>query len=290
MAKLHDLGVAEAAKAIRTGDINGRGAGRMRCWRARRPIRASTPSSALEPDKVRAAAREADQRRASGALDRPAARRAAGAQGQSRHRRLSRPPAVRPASPSNRPKRNARDRAGVCSTPAPSCSANAICTSSPTGSPTTTPRFGPARNPYAPDRIPGGFERRHRRCGRRTACARAASARTPAARCASRRRCAALPVFARPPGAGRRPASCRSRTPAIRPGPMTRSVADCVLIDGVVTGGPTGSCSRLRLKGLRIGVPRRHFWENLDPELGADLRERAGAVYAMRASRWSMSI
>jgi mandelamide amidase len=50
-------------------------------------------------------------------------------------------------------------------------------------------------------------------------------------------------------------------------GPMTRSVADCALIDGVVTGGPL-EVGQVSLKGQRIGVPRRHFWENLDPELG----------------------
>jgi mandelamide amidase len=38
-------------------------------------------------------------------------------------------------------------------------------------------------------------------------------------------------------------------------GPMTRSVADCVLIDGVVTGAPL-EVTPASLKGLRIGVPR----------------------------------
>jgi len=47
---------------------------------------------------------------------------------------------------------------------------------------------------------------------------------------------------------------------------MTRSVADCALLDGVVTGGPTG-VRPAALKGLRLGVPRRYFWENLDSEL-----------------------
>ena len=47
---------------------------------------------------------------------------------------------------------------------------------------------------------------------------RAASARTPAARCGFRRRCAASSASGRRPGAGRRPASCRSRTPATPPG------------------------------------------------------------------------
>ena len=49
-------------------------------------------------------------------------------------------------------------------------------------------------------------------------------------------------------------------------GPMTRSVADCVLLDGVVTGGST-EVAPTALKGMRIGVPRKYFWENLEPEL-----------------------
>jgi mandelamide amidase len=48
---------------------------------------------------------------------------------------------------------------------------------------------------------------------------------------------------------------------------MARSVVDCALLDGVVTGAPA-DIAPVTLKGLRIGVPRRGFWENLDPELG----------------------
>ena len=66
MAKLHDLGVADAAKAIRAGDIKAEALADALL------ARAAAHSSlnafiALEPDQVRAAAREADQRRASGA-------------------------------------------------------------------------------------------------------------------------------------------------------------------------------------------------------------------------------
>ena len=52
------------------------------------------------------------------------------------------------------------------------------------------------------------------------------------------------------------------------PGPMTRSVVDCALMDSVVTGAPAELAGK-SLKGLRIGVPRRHFWEDLDPELSS---------------------
>jgi mandelamide amidase len=46
---------------------------------------------------------------------------------------------------------------------------------------------------------------------------------------------------------------------------MARSVADCVLLDGIVTGGPLEVVPP-PLRGLRLGVPRGHFWQDLDPE------------------------
>ena len=39
---------------------------------------------------------------------------------------------------------------------------------------------------------------------------------------------------------------------------MTRTVADAVLLDGVVTGGPT-ALEPAPLDGLRLGVPREYF-------------------------------
>ena len=41
---------------------------------------------------------------------------------------------------------------------------------------------------------------------------------------------------------------------------MTRSVADCALLDSVVTGSAELPAAA-NLKGLRLGVPRAHFWE-----------------------------
>ena len=125
--------------------------------------------------------------------------------------------------------------------------------------------FGPARNPYAPDRIPGGSSGG-------TAVAVAArlapgglgtdtggSVRVPAALCGI---------------IGFRPSTGRWSQAGIVPishtrdtaGPMTRSVADCALLDRVVTGEPGEPPAPL--EGLRVGVPRRHFWEDLDTEVG----------------------
>jgi Asp-tRNA(Asn)/Glu-tRNA(Gln) amidotransferase A subunit family amidase len=125
--------------------------------------------------------------------------------------------------------------------------------------------FGAVRNPYDSRRIPGGSSGG-------TAVAVAArmtpagigsdtggSVRIPAAHCGI---------------AGFRPTTLRWPQQGIVPishtrdtaGPMTRGVDACVLIDGIVTGGPT-ELAPARLPGLRIGVPRGHFWEKLDSEL-----------------------
>lgn len=49
------------------------------------------------------------------------------------------------------------------------------------------------------------------------------------------------------------------------PGPMARGMADVALLDAVVTGEPLAEAAILA--GTRLGVPRRHFWEELDAEL-----------------------
>jgi indoleacetamide hydrolase len=131
--------------------------------------------------------------------------------------------------------------------------------------------FGPARNPYDPARIPGGSSGG-------TAVAVAArlapagigsdtggSVRIPAALCGI---VGLRPTTGRWSQAGIVPIS-HTRDTA---GPMTRSVADCALIDGVVTGGAR-EVAPATLKGLRLGVPRGHFWEQLDSELAAVLED-----------------
>jgi len=49
-------------------------------------------------------------------------------------------------------------------------------------------------------------------------------------------------------------------------GPMARSISDLVLLDTVITGA-TDSVHPVALKGLRLGVPRGYFYDNLDSEL-----------------------
>jgi len=136
--------------------------------------------------------------------------------------------------------------------------------------------FGPARNPYDPSRIPGGSSG-----GTGVAVAArlapggigsdtGGSVRIPAALCGI---------------TGFRPTTLRWSQTGIVPishtrdtaGPMVRRVADCVLIDGVVTGGPK-ELGPASLKGLRLGVPRGHFWENVDAETSRLLEGTLGLL------------
>ncbi len=132
--------------------------------------------------------------------------------------------------------------------------------------------FGAVRNPYDKSKIPGGSSGG-------TAAAVAArlapaglgtdtggSVRVPAALCGI---IGFRPTVGRYDRAGIVPIS-HTRDTA---GPMARSMDDIVLLDGVITGGPT-TLRPAALAGLRLGVPRPHFWENLDPAV-AGLAERA---------------
>jgi len=123
--------------------------------------------------------------------------------------------------------------------------------------------FGAARNPYDPSRIPGGSSGGVGvAVGARVAPGgigtdTGGSVRIPAALCGI---------------VGFRPTTGRWSTQGVvpishtrdTPGPMTRSVADCALIDGVVTG--SRAAAPVVLKGVRLGVPRAHFWSPLDGE------------------------
>jgi mandelamide amidase len=262
MVALAELGVREAAAAIGTGEISAEGLAEAllkRCADA-----ASLNAFIhLNPDAVRAAARRADVKRQRGEplgplhgvplaikdnIDSAEAPTTGGTA----------------ALAANRPKQNARILQSLLD-------AGAILLGKANmhelayGVTNNNGAFGPARNPYDPNRIPGGSSG-----GTGVAIAArlapgglgsdtGGSVRIPAAHCGI---------------AGFRPTEGRWSQQGIVPishtrdtaGPMARSVADCVLLDGVVTGGPT-QLAPARLEGMRIGVPRGHFWENLDAEL-----------------------
>jgi indoleacetamide hydrolase len=121
--------------------------------------------------------------------------------------------------------------------------------------------FGAARNPYDPQRIPGassggtGVAVAARLAPAGIGSDTGGSVRIPAALCGIQ---GLRPTLLRWPQEGIVPIS-HTRDTA---GPMARSVADLALLDGVVTGSALTEAPA-SLKGLRIGVPRGLFWENL---------------------------
>jgi Asp-tRNAAsn/Glu-tRNAGln amidotransferase A subunit and related amidases len=129
------------------------------------------------------------------------------------------------------------------------------------------PATGSARNPWNPDMIPGGssggvaaaIAARLMPAGIGTDTG--GSVRLPAALCGL---VGYRPTIGRYPGKGIVPIS-HTRDTA---GPMTRSVADARLLDGVITG-KGASVEVADLSRIRLGVPRPHFWEDLDPAVTA---------------------
>jgi indoleacetamide hydrolase len=130
--------------------------------------------------------------------------------------------------------------------------------------------FGPVRNPYDRNKISGGSSGG-------TAVAVSArlapvglgtdtggSVRIPAALCGI---IGFRPTSLRYPQAGILPIS-HTRDTA---GPITRSVADAALLDGIITKTNI-VVTAAELDGLRLGVPRDHFYENIDSRV-ADVVE-----------------
>ncbi len=262
MPALHDIGVGEAAKAIRSAEIT---AERLAdALLARASANANLGAFiTIDPDYVRAAARKADQARASGASLGPLHGVPLALKDNLDTAELP-TSAGTPGLAGNRPKRNAAIVDKLLG-------AGAIVLGKTNlhelayGITNNNAAHGPARNPYAPDRIPGassggtGVAVAARIAPGGIGTDTGGSVRIPAALCGI---VGLRPTTGRWSQAGVVPISHTRDTP----GPMTRSVADCALLDGVVTGGPI-EVAPAQLKGVRIGVPRKHFWENLDPEL-----------------------
>jgi indoleacetamide hydrolase len=124
--------------------------------------------------------------------------------------------------------------------------------------------FGPARNPYDPSRTPGGSSGgTGTAIGARLAPAgigtdTGGSVRIPAAFCGI---AGLRPSLGRWPTGGILPISPTRDTA----GPMARAVADCALLDSVITGGAPPAPRAIAT--LRLGVPRRYFCEPLETEV-----------------------
>jgi mandelamide amidase len=133
------------------------------------------------------------------------------------------------------------------------------------------PTFGPVRNPYAPDKIAGGSSGGNaaataaRICPAGLGSDTGGSTRIPPALCGV---CGMRPTIGRYPAADLIPISRTRDTP----GPIARSVADLALFDGVITGTPT-EVKPASLHGLRLGVPRGYYYQNLDGTLAPVIEE-----------------
>lgn len=62
-------------------------------------------------------------------------------------------------------------------------------------------------------------------------------------------------------------------------GPMARTIADAALIDAAITG-EDGSLPAVSLAGLRIGMPRRYFREDLHPDTASFLAQEVARLAA----------
>lgn len=125
--------------------------------------------------------------------------------------------------------------------------------------------FGPVRNPYNPLTIPGGSSG-----GTATAVsALMAPAGLGTDTGGSVRLPAALTgLFGFRPTVGRlsQEGIVPLSTTRDTAGPITRSMEDIILLDGVMSGGPT-HLSPADLNTISLGVPRSYFYENLDTDV-----------------------
>ena len=138
--------------------------------------------------------------------------------------------------------------------------------------------FGAVRNPYDSTLIPGGSSGgtgagiAARLCPAGLGTDTGGSVRIPAALCGV---VGLRPTKGRYPIAGIVPISHTRDTP----GPMGRTVADVALLDAVQTR--TTLARPARLRGLRLGVPRDPFWQDLDPEVAAVMEDALHRVRAL---------
>ncbi len=143
--------------------------------------------------------------------------------------------------------------------------------------------FGAVGNPYDPSMIPGGSSGgTGAAIGARIAPAglgsdTGGSVRIPAALCGI---AGLRPSSGRYPGAGIVPISSTNDTA----GPMARDATDLALLDAAITGDYTLPAP-LPLSGLRLGIHRAHFWEDLDAQT-AGIMERVLFTLRIAGVEW----
>jgi aspartyl-tRNA(Asn)/glutamyl-tRNA(Gln) amidotransferase subunit A len=168
--------------------------------------------------------------------------------------------------------------------------------------------YGPARNPWALDRIPGGSSGGSAAAIAAGLCAASVgtdtggSIRIPGAMCGI---VGLKPTFGRVSVFGTVPLA-----PTFdHVGPLARSVADAAILLGVLAGrdplDPTSSAHRVEdfsaairkpLRKFRLGRPREYFWEKLDGEVRSlteaavrDMEQRGATVHEISLPHLSES-
>jgi aspartyl-tRNA(Asn)/glutamyl-tRNA(Gln) amidotransferase subunit A len=66
-------------------------------------------------------------------------------------------------------------------------------------------------------------------------------------------------------------------------GPLARTVTDAALVYGVLAGTPPSSTLGAGVGGLRIGVPRQFFFDNLQPDVGAAVEHALETLHDLGA-------
>jgi len=133
------------------------------------------------------------------------------------------------------------------------------------------PTFGTVRNPYDSSRIPGGSSGGNAAAvaGRMVSVGigtdSGGSIRIPASLCG-------IVGFRPTKGRYSHDGIIKLSDTRSTSGPMTRSVADAILIDAVLTGD-SPKLDAAQLEGLRLGVPRRYFYENLHTDVDKEIEK-----------------
>lgn len=261
MKNLHEMGVVEAAAAIRSGDITAETLASALLERAK-TYRALNAFITLDADQVMAAARRADQQRKAGQalgslhgvpiafkdnINTAGMPTTAGTPGLRAHAPKTDAPVVR-----------ALKDAGAIPFGKTGMHELAFGISS------NNSAFGAIRNPFGDRHIPGGSSGGSGAAvGARLVPASigsdtGGSVRVPAAFCGVK---GFRPTVLRWPQAGIVPISSTRDTA----GPLARHVADLAALDAIVTGD-ADPVPLKRLSDLRIGVPRSFFWDDLEQE------------------------
>ena len=279
MKDLHELGVVESAAAIRSGEITAEVLAAALLQRAK-ALNALNAFMNLDEAIVLEAARTADLHQASGKalgplhgvpialkdnINTSAFPTTAGTPALSRHRPKA-----------NAPVAQALIDAGAIVFGKVGMHELAY------GITSNNAGFGAIHNPFDPKHVPGGSSGGSGAAvGARIVPASigsdtGGSIRVPAAFCGV---LGFRPTVRRWPQAGIVPISATRDTA----GPLARKAADLAAIDAVVTRADPALATP-PLKGLRIGLPRSHFWEDIEPETARiceaalDTLRYAGAV------------